>query len=246
LDPISDKITPLPISEEISSEKIPEFNFHEGEILLVDKPIRWTSFDIIRKVRKTTKCKKIGHAGTLDPLASGLLILCTGKFTKKINEFQDLDKEYTGKMILGKTTPSYDTETEVNSENDISELKEEALKEACKKFIGTIMQTPPLFSAIKVDGERLYKKARRGEDIKIQPRQVHIAEFEITEFNLPEISFKVVCSKGTYIRSLVRDFGEDLQSGAYMSELRRTRIGSFHVNDALTVRTIVTLKKKKI
>lgn len=212
----------------------------------MDKPIEWSSFDIVRKVRNATKCKKIGHAGTLDPLASGLLILCTGKFTKKINEFQDLDKEYTGKMILGKTTPSFDNETEVDCEKDISYLQEEAIHEACKKFIGTVMQIPPMFSAIKIGGERLYKKARRGEDIKIRAKQIHIAEFEITELNLPEISFKVVCSKGTYIRSLVRDFGEVLCSGAYMSELRRTRIGSFHVGNAYIVEDIVKLKKNKI
>lgn len=221
-----------------------KFNFEEGEVLLIDKPLEWTSFDIVNKIRYAIKLKKIGHAGTLDPLATGLLILCTGKMTKKINEYQDMDKEYVGKMILGKTTPSFDLETAIDSEKDISGIIPEVIMETTKKFIGKIKQIPPIFSAIKVGGERLYKKARRGEDIKIEPREVHVDEFEITEIKLPEITFRVVCSKGTYIRSLVRDFGESLGSGAYMSALRRTRIGKFHVDNAYMIEDIVKLTKK--
>lgn len=223
------------------------FNFPEGEVLLIDKPIEWSSTDIVSKVRKSSKFKKIGHAGTLDPLASGLMILCTGKMTKKISEYQDLEKEYTGSMILGKTTPSCDRETEVDSESDICDVTSEIIHETTKKFIGTIQQIPPVFSAIKMGGERLYKKARRGEEVAILPRAVEVGEFEITSINLPEVHFRIVCSKGTYIRSLVRDFGLALCCGAYMSDLRRTRIGTFHVDEAYNIEALAQLifKKKK-
>lgn len=219
------------------------FNFEEGEILLIDKPQDWSSFDIVKKIRNTIKCKKIGHAGTLDPLATGLLILCTGKMTKKINEFQEMDKEYTGSMVLGKTTPSFDLETEVDCEKDISGIDEGMIRETTKNFTGNILQVPPVFSAIKVGGERLYKKARRGEEVKIAAKEINIQDFEITGLCLPEVDFRVVCSKGTYIRSLVRDFGEKLQTGAYMSALRRTRIGKFHVDQAYSIDDFVRLIK---
>ena len=212
----------------------------EGSIILVDKPLEWTSFDVVNKLRYALKIKKIGHAGTLDPLASGLLILCTGKMTKQIDKYQAQEKEYTGKLILGKTTPSFDLETEVDSETDISHLKEDDIYPVTEKFTGTIHQIPPAYSAIKVKGKRAYESARKGETIQLKSREVEISVFEITGVNLPEISFRVVCSKGTYIRSLVRDFGEALGVGAYLSELRRTRIGDFTVDQAKTIEEIVT------
>ena len=199
---------------------------------MIDKPLEWTSFDVVKKIRNALKVKKVGHAGTLDPLATGLLILCTGKFTKKINEYQEMTKEYTGTMLIGKTTPSVDLETEFDSDHDISSLKEASVLAATDFFKGTIQQVPPHFSAVKVGGERVYKKARKGEDVEIEPRTVIIHEFEITECQLPTVSFRVVCSKGTYIRSLVRDFGETLGTGACLTSLRRTKIGDFSVNKA--------------
>ncbi|MFL5730129.1 MAG: tRNA pseudouridine(55) synthase TruB [Cytophagaceae bacterium] len=209
-----------------------KFNFTEGEVLLIDKPYDWSSFDVVRKIRNKLKIKKLGHAGTLDPLATGLLIICTGKFTKKINEYQDQEKEYEGELVLGQTTPSFDMETEVDQTFDISGLDPASLHKLTARFIGKTLQTPPIFSAIKVGGERLYKKARRGEDAVIPPKEIEIREFELTEISLPLVKFRVVCSKGTYIRSLVRDFGIEAGSGAYMSALRRTRIGNFHADQA--------------
>jgi len=209
-----------------------EYNFNEGEVILIDKPLEWTSFDVVKKLRNRLKIKKIGHAGTLDPLATGLLILCTGKFTKKINEYQDMPKEYTGTMLLGKTTPSVDFETAFDSKTDISHLKEELIEAALADFRGSIQQIPPQYSAVKIDGERVYKKARKGEDVVINPREVKIYDFEITDYKLPEISFKVSCSKGTYIRSLVRDLGDSLKTGACLIALRRTKIGNFDVESA--------------
>lgn len=213
---------------------VPVFSFETGEIFLVNKPYRWTSFDVVRKIRAASKIKKlkVGHAGTLDPLASGLLIICTGKLTKQIDTFQAEEKEYTGKMILGATTPSYDMEQEVDERYDIGGLTEELIRENTKKFLGNIEQYPPAHSAVRVGGERLYEKARRGEEIELKARPVEIKEFEITAINLPEVSFRVVCSKGTYIRSLVHDFGKALQNGAYLSELVRTRSGSFTLKNA--------------
>ncbi len=207
-------------------------NFEEGVVLLIDKPLEWTSFDVVSKIRNTIRTKKVGHAGTLDPLATGLLILCTGKMTKKIDSYQAQEKEYEGELVLGKTTPSCDLETEVDQEFDISSLTEEAIRNNVLSFIGTIQQVPPIYSAIKVDGVPLYKKARKGETAEIKSREVTVSEFEITDIQLPVVKFRVVCSKGTYIRSLVRDFGAALHNGAYMSALRRTRIGEFHVRDA--------------
>lgn len=224
------------------SDKIfPEFNFAEGELLLINKPYRWTSFDVVGKIRNSFKPLKlkVGHAGTLDPLATGLLIICTGKLTKKIDEFQAQEKEYTGTMTLGATTASYDLETEIDATFDISALTEAIIQANCKHFIGDIEQYPPAHSALKVDGERLYLKARRGETVELKSRKVSITEFEITRIELPEVDFRVVCSKGTYIRSLVYDFGKLLDNGAYLSKLRRTRSGDFHVNNAFEVMEFV-------
>jgi tRNA pseudouridine55 synthase len=214
-------------------------NFEEGEVILIDKPIGWTSFDVVSKVRNSIRVKKVGHAGTLDPLATGLLILCTGKMTKKIEEYQAQEKEYEGEMIVGKTTPSYDGETEVDAQYETAHITETLLKEATKSFIGVISQYPPVYSAIKVNGVPMYKKARKGIEVEVKPREVHIMQFELTSFELPLIKFRVVCSKGTYIRSLVHDFGKALNSGAYMSALRRTRIGSYSLSEAYLLPTFV-------
>jgi len=222
--------------------------FAEGRLLLVNKPYNWTSFDVVGKIRNSFKPLKlkVGHAGTLDPLATGLLIICTGKMTKQIDTFQAQEKEYTGTMILGETTPSYDMETEADQKFDISHITEEQIKAACARFIGEIGQYPPAHSAIKIDGERLYEKARRGEDVELRLRTVTITEFEITNIALPEVSFRVVCSKGTYIRSLVNDFGKALNNGAYLSKLRRTRSGDYNVDDAWEVMELVnTIRELK-
>lgn len=213
-----------------------------GKILLIDKPLTWSSFQAVNKIKYTLKRKynlpksfKIGHAGTLDPLATGLLIICTGKFTKKISELQGMIKEYTGTITLGATTPSYDLETEVDKTYPTQHLTENLIQETTKQFLGEIDQKPPVFSAIKKDGKRLYEHARKGEEVEIQPRKITIHEFEITRTALPEIDFRVVCSKGTYIRSLTYDFGLALNSGAYLSALRRTKIGEFSVENAMRV-----------
>lgn len=210
----------------------------EGRVLLVNKPLQWTSFDVVNKLRYKLKMKKIGHAGTLDPLATGLLIICTGKFTKRIEEFQAQEKEYTGEFVIGQTTPSHDLETEVSQAVDCSQLREEQIYAAAKKLTGTLQQIPPLHSAIKVDGKRAYKFARKGKEIELKPREVTVSVFEITKIQIPVISFRIVCSKGTYIRSLARDFGNDLRVGAYLSSLCRTRIGDFKLADAKTLEEI--------
>lgn len=208
-------------------------------MLLFDKPLRWTSFQLVNKVRWLIKqhCGfkkiKVGHAGTLDPLATGLLLICTGKFTKRINGFQGLGKEYTGTFTFGASTPSYDLETEIDQTFSVEHLSEEKLITATKPFTGEIDQYPPVFSALKKDGKRLYEYARKGEEVKIDSRKVSISEFELTKINLPEVGFRVVCSKGTYIRSLANDFGKAVESGAHLSELRRTRIGEFSIENAL-------------
>ncbi len=225
-----------------------DFDFAAGELLLVNKPYKWTSFDVVGKIRNSFKPLKlkVGHAGTLDPLATGLLIICTGKMTKQIDTFQAEEKEYTGTLILGATTPSYDMETEPNEKFDISHINDEQIKAACAQFTGDIQQYPPAHSAIKIDGERLYEKARRGEEVELRLRNVTITEFEITRIELPEVDFRVVCSKGTYIRSLVNDFGKALNSGAYLSKLRRTRSGNYKVADAWEVMELVgTIRELK-
>lgn len=211
----------------------------EGRILLINKPLDWTSFDVVNKLRYKLKMKKIGHAGTLDPLATGLLIICTGKMTKRIEEFMGQEKEYTGRFILGQTTPSFDLETEVSEAKDITHLTEEIIHQATKSFIGTIQQLPPLHSAIRVGGKRAYEFARQGKEVELKPREVEIREFEITKIELPAVYFRIACSKGTYIRSIARDFGQALGVGAYLAELCRTRIGSFRLEQALTMDEVV-------
>jgi tRNA pseudouridine55 synthase len=204
----------------------------EGKVLLLDKPLRWTSFDIVKKVRNLTRVIKVGHAGTLDPLATGLLIVCTGKFTKQINTYMGMVKEYTGTLVLGATTDSYDLETTPENFKSIDHLTKDEINKATKSFVGEILQMPPQHSAIKKEGKPLYLSARKGIEVKVDPRKVTIDCFEITNIDLPTVSFRVVCSTGTYIRSLVKDFGEALGVGAYMSGLRRTKIGDFKVEDA--------------
>jgi len=224
-------------------------DFSEGQLLLVNKPYKWTSFDVVGKLRNAFKPLKlkVGHAGTLDPLATGLLIICTGKMTKQIDTFQAQEKEYTGTMILGASTPSYDMETEVDQKFDITQLTDAQIKAACEQFIGDIQQYPPAHSAIKIDGERLYEKARRGEEVEKRLRAVTIREFEITGIALPEVNFRVVCSKGTYIRSLIHDFGKALSNGAYLSRLRRTRSGDYKIEDAFEIMELVnTIRQLKI
>ena len=216
-------------------------DYKEGQVLLIDKPLDWTSFQVVNKLRWHIRQKfdikkiKVGHAGTLDPLATGLLVICTGKFTKKINEYQGQKKEYTGEFTLGATTPSYDLESEVDQVFPTDHLSEELILETTKQFIGEIDQVPPIFSALKKDGKRLYELAREGKTTEIPSRKVSIEEFEITNINLPKVNFRVVCSKGTYIRSLAFDFGKALNSGAHLSELRRTKIGNFSVEDGTTI-----------
>jgi len=221
-------------------------NFQEGQILLVDKPLTWTSFDVVNKIRITlskdydTGKIKVGHAGTLDPLASGLLIVCTGKMTKQIDSIQAAEKEYTGSLILGATTPSYDRETEIDREFAIPELTEAQVRSTAEQFVGSIMQTPPIYSARKISGERAYKKARRKEKVKMAESEVEITSFEIVKIEIPEITFRVVCSKGTYIRSLAHSFGTALNSGAYLNSLRRTRIGEYQIEHALSLEQLIS------
>ena len=209
--------------------------FAEGKVLLIDKPLDWTSFDAVRKIRNLVRIKKVGHAGTLDPLASGLLIICTGKFTKRINEYMAREKEYTGTIILGAVTPTYDLESEPANQMDTSHLTPEIIRNATQAFTGAIMQVPPIHSAIKIGGKRVYELARKGKDVKLEPRPVTISAFEITAVEMPVVSFRVVCSTGTYIRSLANDFGAHLGCGGYLGSLRRTRIGEFRVTDALSM-----------
>jgi tRNA pseudouridine55 synthase len=222
-------------------EKISVEHYQEGQILLVDKPLKWSSFQAVNKLKYNLINKvglpkkfKIGHAGTLDPLATGLLIVCTGKFTKIISEIQGQAKEYTGTFFIGATTPSYDLETEIDKTFPAEHITEDLIHETVTQFLGEIDQKPPIFSAIKKDGIRLYEHARAGETIEIESRKTTIYEFEITRIALPEIDFRVVCSKGTYIRSLAFDFGKAMQSGSHLSALRRTKIGNYSVNDAFS------------
>jgi len=220
--------------------------YNEGKVLLIDKPLNWTSFDVVKKLRHTLKVKKIGHAGTLDPLATGLLILCTGKMTKSIEKYQAQQKEYTGEFTIGYTTPSYDLETEPEFQKSTENISLEDLKKATENFIGEIEQTPPIFSAVKKDGKRAYELAREGKDVKLKSRKVNIEEFEIIDFQNQKVKFRVSCSKGTYIRSLANDFGEILGVGAYLSELRRTKIGNFSVDDAENLSEFVDKHKASV
>ena len=222
-----------------------EEDFKSGQLLLIDKPLDWTSFQVVNKlrwaIRKSFGIKKlkVGHAGTLDPLATGLLIICTGKFTKKIESYQAQHKTYTGTIVLGATRPSYDMETEIDQTFPVDHISQELIEQVRTSFVGEIEQFPPVFSALKKDGKKLYEYARAGEQVEIKPRKITIHDFQITAVNGNEVAFKVNCSKGTYIRSLAHDFGKALQSGAYLSELRRTKIGDYAVNDALSIEDFI-------
>ena len=220
-------------------------DYLSGQVLLIDKPLNWTSFQVVNKlrweIRQAFKIKKIkvGHAGTLDPLATGLLVICTGKMTKQIDTFQGQIKEYTGTITLGSTTPSFDLETDINETFATNHITADVIHKTTKQFIGDIKQFPPVFSALKKDGKRLYEFARSGEEVEIKARTINISEFEITSIDSLNINFRVVCSKGTYIRSLANDFGKALQSGAHLSALRRTKIGDFNVENAVSIEDFI-------
>lgn len=216
-----------------------------GEVFLINKPLEWTSFDVVKKIRNTLKIKKVGHAGTLDPLATGLLIVCAGKKTKSIETFMGQEKEYTGTFVLGKTTESFDLEKEVVDVADPSQLTLEDVKKAAAQLTGDILQVPPMHSAIKVDGKRVYESARKGQEVVMEARPVSVPVFEITDFQNPVVHFRIVCSKGTYIRSLARDLGSILGVGAYMASLIRTRIGDFRLENAISVSEAVDLIKSR-
>ena len=228
-----------------------EFDFIEGELLLIDKEIHWSSFDVVKKSRSVIKQKlqikkiKVGHGGTLDPLASGLMIVCTGKATKRFAQLIDLDKTYSGTMVLGATTPSFDLETEIDHKFDISSISEQKIIDIAKSFIGIQLQTPPVYSAIKLNGQRLYHKARKGESPEIKQREIQVYSFDINTISLPEIAFTIRCSKGTYIRSIVNDFGKKLENGAYLKSLRREAIGDFKIDDAWTITDFLQYLGKK-
>ncbi|MGZ4089170.1 MAG: tRNA pseudouridine(55) synthase TruB [Bacteroidia bacterium] len=231
------------------------YNFYSGEVLLIDKPLTWSSFQAVNKIKHAIKQHpslivegqkvkpKVGHAGTLDPLATGLLIVCTGKKTKTINELMGMEKEYTGTFLLGATTPCFDLEKPVDHVYPTAHITNEMILAAAKKFTGIQQQVPPLFSAVFIDGKRAYEYARAGEVAEIKAREIEIKEFEITDVTMPIVSFRIVCRKGTYIRSIARDFGVELQSGAHLTSLRRTRIGNFHVKDAVTPMEVAELMK---
>jgi tRNA pseudouridine55 synthase len=216
-------------------EQAPKNMFEEGQVLLINKPLEWTSFDVVRKIRNTIKIKKVGHAGTLDPLATGLLILCTGKFTKRINEYMAQEKEYTGTFTFGSTTPTYDLESEPTDFKDYSSITPEQLQAIAKQFTGDLLQVPPMHSAIKKDGVRVYELARKGQTIELEPRKIVIKAFEFTKIELPVVHFRVVCSTGTYIRSLANDVGQAAGCGAHLSSLCRTRIGEFTLEKAMSM-----------
>lgn len=210
-------------------------DFEEGEVILIDKPIYWPSFKVVYKIRKAIGVKRVGHAGTLDPLATGLLIICTGKKTKEIYKYQESNKTYTGTFILGKTSPSMDTETEITEKPILKELDEKNILSLTSKFLGEIEQVPPMYSAVQIDGKKLYKLARKGKTIERKARKVFIENFKITDINLPEVQFEITCSKGTYIRVIAHDFGEMLGCGAILGSLRRTQIGDYKVMDAAKI-----------
>ncbi len=225
------------------TNNLSDCDFYSGETVLLDKPQYWTSFDVVSKIRNAVGVKKVGHAGTLDPMATGLLIICTGKKTKEISSFQDLEKTYTGSILLGKRSRSMDLETELIGNEDLSSIKDEDIYDARDKFMGNILQVPPMFSAIKFKGKSLYNIARKGKTIELKPREVNVSKFEILEINKPYVKFEITCSKGTYIRSIANDLGEELGCGGVLSSLRRTAIGNFFVNDALSIDEFVFLSK---
>lgn len=216
-----------------------------GEVFLINKPFQWTSFDVVKKVRNALRIKKVGHAGTLDPLATGLLILCAGKKTKSIESYMAQEKEYTGIFVLGKTTESFDLEKEIVEVADPTHISHQDVISAAESLTGNILQVPPMHSAIKIDGKRVYESARKGLEVKMEARPVTVSEFEITKFNNPEVHFRIVCSKGTYIRSLARDLGEKLKVGAYMSALTRTRIGEFELVNAHELLDLIQILKER-
>ena len=225
------------------TNNLSDCDFYSGETVLLDKPLNWTSFDVVSKIRNAVGVKKVGHAGTLDPMATGLLIICTGKKTKEISSFQDLEKTYTGSILLGKRSRSMDLETELIGDEDLSSINDEDIYDARDKFMGNILQVPPMFSAIKFKGKSLYNIARKGKTIELKPREVNVSKFEILEINKPYVKFEITCSKGTYIRSIANDLGEELGCGGVLSSLRRTAIGNFFVNDALSIDEFVFLSK---
>ncbi len=231
--------TSLALDDSLSLQE----NFLAGQTLLIDKPYQWTSFDVVNKIRYATKVKKVGHAGTLDPLATGLLIVCTGKKTKTIESLTLDEKEYKGIISLGQTTPSYDLETELSEQKDLAHITTTNIQNVVKKFTGELEQTPPIYSALKVDGQRAYKAARKGLDIKMKTRQVIISEFEIEKIELPEIHFRIVCSKGTYIRSIANDVGEALGVGGHLKSLQRTRSGEHKLEDAFQLDEFINMIK---
>ena len=218
-----------------------ETDFLEGQVLLFNKPLGWSSFDVVKKARNIIKSAKnirkikVGHAGTLDPLADGLLIVCSGRFTKRIDEIQGQIKVYTGEITLGGTTPSYDKETEIDEVFETSHITEELIHSTCKEFEGKIMQKPPIYSALKREGKRLYQHAREGTKVKIESREVEVESFKITSIQMPTITFEVICNKGTYIRSLAYDYGKSMNSGAHLSKLKREKIGNFSLEDAISI-----------
>tara|TARA_B100000214_G_C23965752_1_gene627625 strand:- start:455 stop:1153 length:699 start_codon:yes stop_codon:yes gene_type:complete len=217
--------------------------YNEGKTILIDKSLDWTSFDVVKKLKFLIKCKKIGHAGTLDPLATGLLIICTGKNTKKINDIQNLSKTYTGNFTIGSTTPSHDLETEISASKPIENISKKMIEDVADTFLGVQLQKPPKFSAVKVEGERAYKLARENKKFILKEKEIEITKFKISEIKSSVISFEIKCSKGTYIRSIARDFGNRLGCGAYLSKLRRTKIGDFDVNNAYTIDDMVNIIK---
>ncbi|MFT4761587.1 MAG: tRNA pseudouridine55 synthase [Saprospiraceae bacterium] len=228
-----------------SEDPLSQYDFQAGATLLVDKPKGWTSFDVVNKLRYKIKHRlgikkiKVGHAGTLDPMATGLLIICTGKFTKKLADFQVFSKEYTGEITLGATTPSFDAETEIDQTYPTGHIDNELVEYTRKTFLGDLEQYPPMFSAIKVDGQPLYKKARQGIVVEVKPRPVTIYDFEVTNVEVPKLHFRIKCSKGTYIRSIAYDFGKAVQSGGYLTELTRTKIGKYHLENAWNLEDLV-------
>jgi tRNA pseudouridine55 synthase len=223
----------------------PERPADEGEVLLVDKPRGWTSFDVVNKIRRGLRVRRAGHAGTLDPLATGLLIVCTGRRTRDVQQYMGLEKEYDAELELGATTPSYDAETEVSERKSIAGITEERVREVMRQFVGPQQQMPPLWSAVKVQGRRLYDYARKGEQVERQPREITISSITPEGISLPRVRFTVVCSKGTYIRTLVHDVGERLGCGAYLTSLRRTRIGQYSIRDALTVQELLRRRREE-
>ncbi|MBY0424199.1 MAG: tRNA pseudouridine(55) synthase TruB [Cytophagales bacterium] len=221
------------------------FDFELGELILIDKPTSWTSFDVVNKLKSSLNIKKIGHAGTLDPMATGLLVICTGKKTKEIDSYQGQDKEYIFELELGKTTASYDSETEVLEQHDISALTYQLVDDALASFQGPQLQMPPAYSALKINGKRAYKMARKGEVVELKPREITIHELELVDVDFPFVRARMVCSKGTYVRSLIHDLGQKLGVGAYMTALRRSRIGNFHVDQAFDIQSFVNFVKEK-